>query len=252
MAEIPDHEPVDLWRTPACEEMEEELAEAAHIQREGGDLAAHNPAIARHLEECERCRTTLDELLKEPDLLSESDIEVDSTERRERYLVAALAEPEQIKRLRAATLLGAAPRIGAAALAALAQAAAGDADKDVRAAALRALAAHDSAQLGKGGVMWTLSAEEGELRLALEGLPPSFENTTPMLALPAALRDALPGVEWASTGLGLVTADAAVREGRLDVRLGRMLDPSAEPKLSPELERLFVLNPRSPREGERS
>ena len=40
-----------------------------------------------------------------------------------------------------------------------------------------------------------------------------------------------------------MSAEAAVREGRLDVRLGRMLDPSAEPTLTPELERLFVVNP---------
>jgi hypothetical protein len=164
--------------------------------------------------------------VKEPDVLSEAETEVDSSDHPERYLAAALAEPERIVRLRAAERLGAARRIGPAALAALAEAAAEDPDADVRAAALEALQASPAVVEARG----TLSPEEGGLRLVLEGLPPSFEQTTPVVAVP---------------GAGLVAAQAAVREGRLDVRLGRMLDPAAEPTEASTLERVFVLRPQA-------
>jgi hypothetical protein len=101
---------------------------------------------------------------------------------------------------------------------------------------------------GKEGITASLSAEEGELRLTVEGLPASFEKTTPVVAVPGALRATVPEVEWYGKEPGLVSAEAAVQAGRLDVRLGRMLDPTAEPKLTPELERLFVLNPEASRE----
>jgi hypothetical protein len=86
------------------------------------------------------------------------------------------------------------------------------------------------------------------LRLTVEGLPASFEETTPVIAVPGALDPNAPEVEWYGKEPGLVTTEDAVREGRIDVRLGRMLDPSAEPILTPELQRLFVLNPEASRE----
>jgi hypothetical protein len=247
MAETPDRERLEIARTSACDEVEDELADAARVQREGGDLATQYPALARHLEECEWCRTALAELVNEPDVLSEADIEPESSDRVERYLVAALETPERIVQVRAARQLGTARRVGPAALAALAEAAAEDRDEEVRAAALEALEELDAAQLGKEGVKGTLSAEEGELRLTLEGLPPSFEESIPVVAVPRALRAAMPGIEWSGGEPGLVSVEDAVSQGRLDVRLGRMLDPSAAPELTTELERLFVVKPRAPR-----
>lgn len=131
----PHDERVDVARTAACAGLEEDLADAARIQREGGDLAQEYPALARHLEECEWCRTTLAELMEEPDVLSEAEPHVDDVER---YLVAALAEPERIVRVRAAKRLGSSRQVGPAALTALA-AAAEDPDEEVRAAAREAL-----------------------------------------------------------------------------------------------------------------
>lgn len=139
MAEPPDRDRLDLGRSQACVDVEDELADAARIEREGGELAKHYPALARHLEDCEWCRAELAELVEEPDIQAEADIEAEPSDSVERYLAAALAEPERIVRLRAATKLGAARRIGPGALAALADVAAADPDADVREAALDAL-----------------------------------------------------------------------------------------------------------------
>jgi hypothetical protein len=290
MTEPPEYEErVEVARAAACEEVEEDLPDAARVLREGGDLTSEYPDLARHLEECEWCRATLDELVMEPDVLSEPEIEPDSGEAFDRYLAAALNEPQPISRVHAAERAAEAQHVGPAALEALAERAAEDPERVVREAALKALdeldaavsiprrlieawsaspeqaapfiegvlarlaggappAAPAVAELGKEGVTGTLSAEEGDLLLTVEGLPPSFERTSPVIAVPGALRAAVPRVEWQGEEPGLVSAEAAVRAGRLDVRLGRLLDPTAEPKLTPELERLFVLNPQASRE----
>jgi hypothetical protein len=292
MTEPPEsrEERVEVGRTPACEEMEDLLPDAARVLREGGDLASHYPDLARHLEECAWCSEALEELVKEPDVLSEPETEVDWSERFDRYRAAALEEPEPIARVHAAERVGEAERVGPRTLAALAKRAVEDSDAEVRKAALNALDELDAAvsipqrlieawsaapeeaapfiagvlarlagdqppviaavaELGKEGIKGNLSTEEGELRLTVEGLPPSFETTKPVVAVPGALDPDAPEVEWYGKEPGLVTAEDAVRAGRLDVRLGRMLDPAAEPTLTPELERLFVLNPKASRES---
>jgi hypothetical protein len=136
---------LEVARTPACEVVEEDLPDAARVLREGEDLASHYPDLARHLEECEWCRTTLAELVKEPEVLSEKDAEAEPSEGYERYMADALAEPEPVIRRRAADWLGRAERVGPAALAALADVAAEDADEKVREAALTALDRLDEA-----------------------------------------------------------------------------------------------------------
>lgn len=226
----------DLPRTPACDEVEMDLSDAARIQREGGNVADHYPDLARHLEECEWCRAQLAELVKEPDLLAEAETEDVPSDRAEKELAAALFVREPAVQIPAAGRLASARRVAPATLAALAETAAGDRDEDVRKAARTALdelltrLAPGVAELGKAGVTGTLSADEGELRVTLEGLPRSFEGSTPVVVLPGGEP-------------GLVTPESAVSEGRLDVRLGRLLDPSAGPELSPELEGLFVVKP---------
>jgi hypothetical protein len=134
-------ERIEEARSPACEEVKEDLPDAARLLREGEDLASHYPDLARHLEECEWCRATLAELVKEPDVFSETEIEVEPGERYERYMADALADggSEPIVRRRAADWLGRAERVGPVALAALADAVAEDADGKVRRAALMAL-----------------------------------------------------------------------------------------------------------------
>jgi hypothetical protein len=293
---------LELAPTAACEEVEEDLPAAARVLRDGEQPAARHPALARHLEDCERCRAILAELMREPTVLAAHEARVDPGELFERSLTAALTEPEPIVRARAAERLGAAERVGPAALAALAEAAAEDPDSRVRAAALRGLDELDAAVSipqrlieawseapaeaapflegvlarlagegpaaragvaelvastwtpeqqamfsGKEGISARLSAEQGELRLILEGLPPVFEKTTPVIAAPHALRATAPRVEWFSKDPGLVRAQMPVTSGRLDVRLGRVLEPPAEKAGPGDLGRLYVLSPESSR-----
>jgi hypothetical protein len=140
MAELPDRDRLDVSAYAACLGVKDELEDAARIRREGGDLASHYPDLARHLEECEWCRMELAELIREPDVSAEPDIEPESIDRVEGDLVAALRTHERIVRVRAAARLGAARRIGAGAIAALSDVASKDPDAEVRKAALDALA----------------------------------------------------------------------------------------------------------------
>jgi hypothetical protein len=60
----------DVGRTAACEQVEEDLPAAAQVVREGQDPAGQYPALARHVEECDRCRIVLAELVSEPEQAS--------------------------------------------------------------------------------------------------------------------------------------------------------------------------------------
>ena len=288
---------VEVARTAACEEAEEDIPEAARLLRAREDLGGRYPDLARHLEECEWCRATLAELMREPDLLSEAGTRLDPSELFERSLATALADPETIVRQRAARRLAGMQRVGPVALAALADAAVEDPEEEVRATALRALDELDRAvsipervidawsaspeeaapfiesvlarfagdrppaspavmelagsrwspeqQMSfssKEGITGRLSAEEGELRLALEGLPSSFEKTTPLIAVPGALRETRQPVEWFGKDPGLVPVDAPVARGRLHARLGRLPERPREAGGPGALERVYLLN----------
>lgn len=194
----------------------------------------------------------------------------------ERALVAALSETDATARRRAAERLGGVECLGAAALAALAEAAAEDDDGEVRARALVALdrldeevsipqrvidawsaapaeaapfiagvlarlggegplarrsitrlvaaavKGHHQIELsGKEGIGGHLSVEENELWLRLNRMPAGLEKTRPVVALPAALAENAPPLEWAGKAPGLVAATAPVEAGELNVRLGR-------------------------------
>jgi hypothetical protein len=128
----------DLDRTAACERIEADLPAAAAAVREGQDLADQYPAVARHVEECERCRTVLAELITEPEP-AVAEPPVEPRELFERALTVGLSDPDATVRERAAERLGSFERLAPRALAALADAAAKDPDENVRAAALRAL-----------------------------------------------------------------------------------------------------------------
>jgi hypothetical protein len=140
-----DDQTLDLGPTAACEEVEEDLPGAAAALRQGDDLADRYPALARHLEECERCRAILAELVKEPEVVSEAEVQVEPSERYESYMTATLRDREPIVRARAAKWLGAADRLGPAALAELAEVAGEDDDEEVRETALEALDRLDEA-----------------------------------------------------------------------------------------------------------
>ena len=93
---------------------------------------------------------------------------------------------------------------------------------------------------GEGGIEGRLRRERDELWLELDRLPPSFEQTSPVLALPRALEPAPPPVEWARESPGLVPASAPVAQGSLRVRLGRV----AEPPLAEGLfDDIYLLSP---------
>jgi hypothetical protein len=136
----------DLGRTSACDAVEEDLPAAAQAVREGRSPADQYPAVARHLEECDRCRIVLSELVTEPE--PEPAVAEPSIEPRERFfervLTDGLADADAVARERAAERLADLQRIGPRALAALAEAARDDSEERVRKAALRALVRLDA------------------------------------------------------------------------------------------------------------
>jgi hypothetical protein len=133
-------------RTPACERVEELLPDAARLVRDGGDPARDWPEVARHLEECERCAAIVAALAQEPKEAAEvAEGSVDPDQLFERALVPGLTDPDRVVRVRAAARLGERRRVGAEALAALAERASEDPDERVREAALTALDQLDEA-----------------------------------------------------------------------------------------------------------
>lgn len=231
----------ELDRTAACEAVEDDLPEAARSLREGGDVTSGYPMLASHLRECERCSTILAELARE--LEPSEEAPVDPAELFERALTAALADEDPLARERAAEGMTRLEHVGPAALAALVETAGEDEDEEVRAAALGALGllARQPARIagvtqligtaadpeehvavtGEGGISGRVIEEGGELRLSLRGLPPKFEHTKPIVAIPTALEEATPSVEWSAGQPGVVPATEAVSGGSLDVTLGR-------------------------------
>jgi hypothetical protein len=99
---------------------------------------------------------------------------------------------------------------------------------------------------GEEGISGRLSEEERELRLSLEGLPPKFEHAKLVVAVPRALDEQAPPVEWARREPGLVPAEEAVETGSLNVRLGRLVEgmPAATKTL---FNRMFLLHPKARR-----
>jgi hypothetical protein len=259
----------DLGRTAACEQVEEDLPAAAQVVREGQELAGQYPALARHLEECDRCRIVLAELVSEPEQASAAMAErpVEPAELFERVLPTGLSDPEAIVRERAAVRLGQFEQLGARPLAALARAATEDPDEDVRAAALGALARlageegitelvgtavtgeEALAVTGTEGISGELTEQEQELRLSLKGLPPKFEHTKLLVAIPRVLEGEASPIEWRGEP-GLVPAEETVEAGSLDVTLGRV-PKGAETEKKRLFARMYLLNLEARRERKR-
>lgn len=256
----------DLGRTAACERTEEDLPAAAQVVREGHDPAGQYPALARHLEECDRCRIVLAELVSEPEQAATAMDEppVEPAELFERVLPTGLSDPEAIVRERAAERLGEFEQLGPAALAALARTAAEDPDDEVRAVALRALQDLDAvtelvgtavageqalAVTGTEGISGQLTEHEQELRLSLRGLPPKFEHAKLLVAIPRVLEGAASPIEWPGEP-GLVPAEETVQAGSLNMTLGRVPEgaPSERKRL---FERMYLLNLAARRERKR-
>jgi hypothetical protein len=282
-------------------DLERALAHVAACVDCSAQFDLRHPLAFDHAED----REILAELIREPEMLAETEGRVDPVELFERSLAGALTDPDRMVRLRAAERLGRTDRLGAPALLALADAAAEDRDTEVRSAALSALDELDAsvsipqrliaawsaspeeaapfiegvlARLaadeppateavteltgstwsrerqieftGKGDIRGRMSLHEDELRLALEGLPSIFEKTRPTIAFPAALTGVGPPVDWPGEQPGLVPAEARVAEGRLEVRLGRMKEPPAEPGESSALARAYLLSPESARKSQ--
>jgi hypothetical protein len=97
---------------------------------------------------------------------------------------------------------------------------------------------------GEGGIEGSVTRERDELWLELDALPPRFEETSPVVAVPRALAPDAPPVEWAEKEAGLVRAPAPVAQGSLRVRLGRVGEtPSAEALVG----EIYLLSPERPR-----
>lgn len=287
-------EQFEVGRTAACAETEEDLPEAARTIRQGETVATWLPAVARHVEGCERCQKILAELVAEPaELPQVAEFRVVPDALFERALTGALSDADPTVRERAAERLGTVRRLGAEALAALAAAAAEDREQRVRAAALVALDQLDEqiaipqrlieawsaapseaapfiagvlgrlagqgaqavAQLsgsskpgqgrltvaGRGGIKGDIAKEKQELWLTLKDLPPEFEKTKPVVAVPSALEKDTPRFKWSGDKPGLVPATSPVAKGSLRVLLGKG-EPAEKEKL---FRQIYLLSPES-------
>jgi hypothetical protein len=235
MPEIFDpDELLDLGPTAACEEVEEDLPDAARALRDGEDLAESHPALARHLEECERCRAILAELMREPQVLVEDEARARPAEVIARSMIAVLGEGEPIARARAAERLGGVERIGPKALAALGDAAAEDSDKEVRETALKALDRLDAAISIPQRLIEAWSEVPEEAAPFIEGVlarlagddPPTNQGIT-------------------AAGKQGVTGRLSVEEGELRLKLEGL--PSTFEKAKPVIALPSVLRAAAPR-----
>jgi hypothetical protein len=93
---------------------------------------------------------------------------------------------------------------------------------------------------GEGGIEGSVTRDRDELWLELDTLPPSFEETSPVVAVPRALEPGAPPVEWAEKEAGLVRAPAPVAQGSLRVRLGKVAEPPSTEALVGEI---YLLSP---------
>jgi hypothetical protein len=75
--------------------------------------------------------------------------------------------------------------------------------------------------------------------LRLRGLPPVFERLRPVIAVPGAPLEGAPPMRWQGETPGLVSAEAPVAEGQVEVRLG------ADPPFQSEslFRRMYLLGP---------
>lgn len=285
----------EVERTAACAEVENYLADAAGVLREGGDLAGSHPAVARHIAGCTRCSLVVVELAREPEeWVQVSDERVDPIDLFDRASPRALRAPEAVARAQAAKHLGSLERVGVATLAALADVAGADDESEaVRAAALSALdrldtevsiprrvieewaAAPDKAGpfiagvlerlakgllpnvpvtalagrprrgrglltvSGAGGITGSIGEEGRDLWLRLGGLPEDLERTQPVVAVPRALAENAPALEWSGEQPGLVSAPGPVTDGAMEVLLGAGAPPGSESLFR----RMYLLSP---------
>ena len=137
----------DLERTPACARVEDDLAEAVRVVREGGEVASVSSALAAHLAGCARCTQVLAELVRDPGEWAGVMVEsADTPAFVEKVLVDGLSqENETVIRRRAAHRLGGLAGVGPATLGALAERATADRDQKVRRISLEALDQLDAA-----------------------------------------------------------------------------------------------------------
>lgn len=101
------------------------------------------------------------------------------------------------------------------------------------------------AVIGEAGATGRIVQDQGELWLRVNRLPEDFEKTKPVVAVPIALGQRAPGIEWSGESPGLAPAHAPVTEGSLNVRLGTVLPRRS---LSSKLfQRLYLLDRRKRR-----
>jgi hypothetical protein len=101
------HEAFDLALTAACEEMEDDLLAIAP-EAFADWPAGVEPAVARHVEQCERCQAVVADLTAARSRRQERTVtreRVDVDDLFERALTVALADPEPAVRERAAARL---------------------------------------------------------------------------------------------------------------------------------------------------
>jgi hypothetical protein len=93
--------------------------------------------------------------------------------------------------------------------------------------------------IGSSGATGQVIDEERQLWLSLLGLPSIFEDTHPFVAIPGALGDVDPSIDWMGQHPGLVEARLPVTDGKLRVHLAAIEQlPGAD-----LFQRVYLLDP---------
>lgn len=192
-----------------------------------------------HVASCETCESQLGlarHLEGEPVEPTDADeARVNPEELFERALTAALSDPDKVAPDEAPFIARALARVTGA-------------EMSAGALVIELLGspgrAGEETTLGGGeGISGTIKKEENDLWLKLNKLPPSFENTKPVVVLPGALTEGDPAIRWSGTEPGLVAATTPVTAGSLEVRLCEIIAPTKEPLF----QRVYLLNPEARR-----
>jgi hypothetical protein len=92
---------------------------------------------------------------------------------------------------------------------------------------------------GAGEITGSIGEEGRDLWLRLGGLPEDLERTQPVVAVPRALAENAPALEWSGEQPGLVSVPGPVTDGAMEVLLGSGAPPGSESLFR----RMYLLSP---------
>lgn len=98
---------------------------------------------------------------------------------------------------------------------------------------------------GEEGIRGNIVEEKHTLWLRLRGLPERLERTRPVIALPGALHEDAPNVDWPEQPPGILHTETPVTGGTLEVLLARGAPQGSESLFR----RMYLLAPKPPASG---